>query len=176
LLKRRLLKRLEFHGIEYAPESVREEEFCYIPMGGALPDSEQRIVPFGGAANTVHPATGYQLCRMLCSSTDVAQALTTELRRPDFEPDAAAAAAHAALWPRASRLQRDFAVFGGEFLGSQPVATPAPEPESPSPRAPTRALPLTTEPRPSAPSPTQPGRDPARLLLRLLPARAAGVG
>lgn len=27
----------------------------------------------------------------------------------------------AALWPRASRLQRDFAVFGGEFLGSQPV-------------------------------------------------------
>ena len=82
LLKRRLLKRLEFHGIEFDPESVREEEYCYIPMGGALPDPEQRIVPFGGAANTVHPATGYQLCRMLCSSTDVARALTTELRRP----------------------------------------------------------------------------------------------
>ena len=60
----------EFHGIEFDPESVREEEYCYIPMGGALPDPEQRIVPFGGAANTVHPATGYQLCRMLCSSTD----------------------------------------------------------------------------------------------------------
>ena len=152
LLKRRLLKRLEFHGIEFEPESVREEEYCYIPMGGALPDPEQRIVPFGGAANTVHPATGYQLCRMLCSSTDVARALTTELRRPDFDPDAAAAAAHAALWPRASRLQRDFAVFGGEFLGAQPVATltqtqtqtltltltlttPAPSPESLDPRA-----------------------------------------
>jgi hypothetical protein len=109
---------------------VREEEYCYIPMGGALPDPEQRIVPFGGAANTVHPATGYQLCRMLCSSTDVAGALTAELRRPDFDPDAAAAAAHAALWPRASRLQRDFAVFGGEFLGSQPVALPPFDPET----------------------------------------------
>ena len=140
LLKRRLLARLAFHGVEYDPESVREEEYCYIPMGGALPDPEQRIVPFGGAANTVHPATGYQLCRMLCSSTDVAGALTAELRRPDFDPDAAAAAAHAALWPRSSRLQRDFAVFGGEFLGSQPVAilryhlkhSPNPNP-SPSP-------------------------------------------
>ena len=80
--------------------------------------------------------------------------ISAELRRPDFDPDAAAAAAHAALWPRASRLQRDFAVFGGEFLGAQPVATltltqtqtltltltltlttPAPSPESLDPRA-----------------------------------------
>jgi lycopene beta-cyclase len=27
-----------------------------------------------------------------------------------------------ALWPRSNRLQRDFAVFGGEFLGAQPVS------------------------------------------------------
>ena len=40
-------------------------------MGGALPDASQRVVPFGGAANTVPPSTGYQLCRMLASSTDV---------------------------------------------------------------------------------------------------------
>ena len=121
LLKRRLLARLAFHGISYDPDTVREEEYCYIPMGGELPDPAQRVVPFGGAANTVHPATGYQLCRMLCSSTDVAAALSAELKRADFDPDAAAAAGHAALWPRAARLQRDFAVFGGEFLGSQPV-------------------------------------------------------
>ena len=49
-------------------------------------------------------------------------ALANELRRADADPDAAAAAAHAALWPRANRLQRDFAVFGGEFLGAQPVS------------------------------------------------------
>lgn len=37
---------------------VEEEEYCYIPMGGELPDLTQRIVGFGGAANMVHPATG----------------------------------------------------------------------------------------------------------------------
>jgi len=121
-LKQRLIKRLEFHDIKYDPSSVREEEYCYIPMGGSLPEPSQRIVPFGGAANTVHPATGYQVCRMLASATSVAEALSTELRNANgFDPDAAASAAHAALWPSANRLQRDFAVFGGEFLGSQPV-------------------------------------------------------
>jgi lycopene beta-cyclase len=69
----------------------------------------------------VHPATGYQLCRLLASSRDLSKALSTELRREDFDPDAAAAAAYASLWTHANRLQRDFAVFGGEFLGSQPV-------------------------------------------------------
>ena len=121
-LKRRLIRRLAFHGIEYDEETVREEEYCYIPMGGTLPDMSQRVVPIGGAANTVHPATGYQLCRMLASSTGVADALTAELRKGDgFDPDAAAAAAHASLWPESNRLQRDFAVFGGEFLGAQRV-------------------------------------------------------
>ena len=75
MLKQRLLRRLDFHGIQYDPSSVREEEYCYIPMGGSLPEPSQRIVPFGGAANTVHPATGYQLCRMLASAPDVVSAL-----------------------------------------------------------------------------------------------------
>ena len=85
----------------------------------------------------VHPATGHQLCRMLASAPLLVDALSTELRRPDFDPDAAAAAGHAALWPRANRLQRDFAVFGGEFLGSQPVEIleDSSAPSSPSIRA-----------------------------------------
>jgi len=120
-LKRRLHKRLAFHGIAFDEASVREEEYCYIPMGGALPLPSQRIIPVGGAANTVHPATGYQLCRLLASSQDLATAMSAELRREDFDPDAAAAAAHASVWTEANRLQRDFAVFGGEFLGAQPV-------------------------------------------------------
>lgn len=37
---------------------VEEEEYCYIPMGGELPDLTQRVIGFGGAANMVHPATG----------------------------------------------------------------------------------------------------------------------
>ena len=56
-----------------------EEEFCYIPMGGNLPDLSQRVLAVGGAANTVHPATGYQLCRMLASSTDLASAISSNL-------------------------------------------------------------------------------------------------
>lgn len=121
-LKRRLEKRLEHLGITYDPAAVSEEEYCYIPMGGTLPVPSQRVVPIGGAANTVHPATGYQLCRLLASATGVADALSAELQRGDeFDPDAAAAAAHASLWPYSNRLQRDFAVFGGEFLGAVPV-------------------------------------------------------
>ena len=65
MLKRRLLKRLEFHGIEFALGSVREEEFCYIPMGGAMPTIPQRVVGFGGAAGLVHPATGYMISRTM---------------------------------------------------------------------------------------------------------------
>jgi len=80
-------------------------------MGGALPDPSQRVVAVGGAANTVHPATGYQMCRLLASSTILAAAISAELKRDKFQPDAAAAAAHAALWPRKLRLQRDFQVY-----------------------------------------------------------------
>ena len=176
-LKARLLARLAFHGIAYDEASVREEEYCYIPMGGALPDPAQRVVPFGGAANTVHPATGYQLCRMLASTTDLAGALGPELRKAEgavpshtrratpsasgapcaiqrdcivraagADADVAAAAAHAALWTRANRLQRDFAVFGGEFLGAQPVEVRVPRPR---PRAHAEP-PVPTSPSPCA--------------------------
>ena len=52
-----------------------------------------------------------QLCRMLASATPLAAALSAELRRGDaFDPDAAAAAGYASLWPTSLRLQRDFQV------------------------------------------------------------------
>lgn len=97
-----------------------EEEFCYIPMGGNLPDLSQRVLAVGGAANTVHPATGYQLCRMLASSTDLASAISSNLKS-GASADVAAAAGYRALWTPNHRYQRDFQVFGGEFLGAQPV-------------------------------------------------------
>ena len=90
-------------------------------MGGNLPDLSQRVIAVGGAAATVHPSTGYQLCRMLASSTELAATISSELGRADFAPDAAAAAAYRSLWPPALRYQRDFQVFGGEFLGDQKV-------------------------------------------------------
>lgn len=51
--KTRAMQRLAFHKIDVL--DVEEEEYCYIPMGGELPDSRQRIIPFGAAAKMVHP-------------------------------------------------------------------------------------------------------------------------
>jgi lycopene cyclase-like protein len=62
-LKRRLYKRLALWGTEVL--KVEEEEFCYIPMGGAMPTFPQRVVGFGGAAGLVHPATGYMISRTM---------------------------------------------------------------------------------------------------------------
>ena len=39
--KKRAYRRLEHHGINVL--GVEEEEFCYIPMGGELPDLSQRL-------------------------------------------------------------------------------------------------------------------------------------
>jgi hypothetical protein len=36
-----------------------------------------------------------------------------------FDPDVVARKAYAAVWPAQARLQRDFHVFGGEFLMQQ---------------------------------------------------------
>jgi len=120
-LKKRAMARLAHLGMKVRASSVQDEEYCYIPMGGNLPDLTQRVVAVGGAAATVHPSTGYQLNRMLAQSTDLAAALSSELRQPAFDPDAAAACGYRSLWPPQLRFQRDFQVFGGEFLGAQKV-------------------------------------------------------
>lgn len=97
--------------------SAKEDvELCYIPMGGPIPDPRQRIVAFGASAGLVHPATGYQLCRSLMASKEAAKAIGQSLREYPTNPDAAAAAAYAAVWGKSTSLQRDFMLFGAEFL------------------------------------------------------------
>jgi len=121
--KKRCLARLKFLGISVRPGSITEEEYCYIPMGGALPEPGQRVVAFGGAAVMVHPSTGYQLCRMMAGAKEVADAIGKGLSDPaGRRPDAVAAAAYEALWSPENQAQRDFAVFGGEFLMQLDVA------------------------------------------------------
>lgn len=115
--KKRCMARLDFLGVKVRPGTITDKEYCYIPMGGPLPEPGQRVIAFGGAAVMVHPATGYQLCRMMASSADVAEAIGRHLSTSgDFKPDAAAAAAYESMWSQANQAQRDFAVFGGEFL------------------------------------------------------------
>jgi lycopene beta-cyclase len=123
--KDRCLQRLSYHGIKIT--KWHEEEFCYIPMGGALPAKDQRIVAIGGAAAMVHPSTGYHLCRCLMGASDVADVIATELLKstnnnnPQLDLDRLAGRAYHALWSPANQRQRNFSVFGGEYLMKQNV-------------------------------------------------------
>ena len=117
--KDRCYRRLEHLGIQVT--KVYEEEFCYIPMGGALPAKDQRIIAVGGSAAMVHPSTGYHLCRCMMGAADVAQAVTNELKSENPNLDRAAASAYHSLWTPENIRQRNFAVFGGEFLMKQNV-------------------------------------------------------
>jgi hypothetical protein len=37
------------------------QEWSYIPVGGSLPNTEQKNLAFGSAASMVHPATGREI-------------------------------------------------------------------------------------------------------------------
>jgi lycopene beta-cyclase len=118
--KDRCFQRLEYHGIKVT--KVHEEEYCYIPMGGALPARDQRVLALGGAAAMVHASTGYHLCRCLMGAANMAEAIAKELsssKKPDL--DMVAAAAYHSIWSPENIRQRNFAVFGGEFLMKQNV-------------------------------------------------------
>ena len=77
-LKRRLYERLALWGTEVL--EVEEEEFCLIPMGGAMPRVPQRVVGFGGSAGLVHPATGYMVSRTWELAAETADAIVSALR------------------------------------------------------------------------------------------------
>ena len=117
--KERCMTRLEYLGIKVT--RIEEEEFCYIPMGGPLPAKDQRVIGFGGAAAMVHPSTGYHLCRAMMGAGAVANIIREELTNANWNPDRAAARAYNAIWSPTNIAQRNFAVFGGEFLMKQNV-------------------------------------------------------
>ena len=56
---------------------------------------------------------------MMACAKDVADAIALAGDKP---PDAMAAAAYEAIWSQQNQGQRDFAVFGGEFLMELDVA------------------------------------------------------
>lgn len=66
---------------------------------GELPDLTQRIVAFGGAANMVHPSTGYHACRMLAASSDLSAVIGQGVRGA-YPPDKIAAEAYKVLVPQ----------------------------------------------------------------------------
>jgi len=120
--KERCMTRLAHLGITVT--DIEEEEYCYIPMGGPLPVKDQRVVGFGGAAAMVHPSTGYHLCRAMMGAGAVARVIRDELSNAEvrgWNPDRAAARAYNAIWSPSNIAQRNFAVFGGEYLMKQNV-------------------------------------------------------
>jgi len=105
-LERRLRLRLRALGLRGREVAV---ERCVIPMGGALPDPDQRVVGFGGAAGMVHPATGYLMPRVLAGAPSLAGAVAGSLDADGSLPSEAARAGWEALWPADRR--RRYALF-----------------------------------------------------------------
>ena len=102
-LEDRLRARLAAAGAE--PADVEGYERCVFPMGGALPDRDARVIPFGAAAGMVHPASGYQVGAALVVAPALADALA-EAIAADAAAHQVAAAGWAAVWGRDRRAQR----------------------------------------------------------------------
>lgn len=113
LLEARLRRRCSALGI--ATDRIVETEQVWIPMGGALPSLNQRVVGFGAAAGMVHPATGYLLPRALGTAPALADALVGSLGAGEA-PARAARCAWDALWPADRRRRHALLRFGMEIL------------------------------------------------------------
>eukprot|EP00871_Galdieria_phlegrea_P003801 jgi/Galph1/4421/GphlegSOOS_G3042.1 len=112
-LKERLLKRLEF--LQIKVKNVIDEEYCLIPMGGALPQLDQEVLGFGGSAGMVHPATGYMFSRTMNLASCVAHTIKKFIHS-ETSSTRIAKSVWNELWSGERLLQRSFFQFGGEYL------------------------------------------------------------
>ncbi len=91
------------------------EERCEIPMGTALPVADQPTLAFGAAAGFVHPATGYQMARMLRAGPMVADAIADGLH-DEREPAEVSRRCWEVMWPASRRRARRLLLFGMDAL------------------------------------------------------------
>lgn len=114
VLERRLYQRLQSLGIEVT--AVHEVERCLFPMTLPLPDLQQPLLAFGGAASMVHPASGYMVGALLRRAPGLATALAQALGDPHNSPQQIARAGWQELWS-ADRLRKYYLYrFGLEKL------------------------------------------------------------
>ena len=118
LLKERLRRRLAQRGITV--ERIDHEELCLFPMNLPLPDLDQRVVGFGGAASMVHPASGYLVGSLLRRAPDLADAIAAALADPALDGAAVARQAWGGLWPLELRRRHALFRFGLEKLMRYP--------------------------------------------------------
>ncbi|WP_254940453.1 lycopene beta cyclase [Cyanobium sp. Morenito 9A2] len=120
VLKERLTRRLAARGVEAL--EVQHEEHCLFPMNLPLPDLEQPVVGFGGAASMVHPASGYMVGALLRRAPDLAAAIAAGLADPELCSAELARRAWAGLWPLELRRKHALYRFGLEKLMRFPEA------------------------------------------------------
>ncbi|MGB5134705.1 MAG: lycopene beta cyclase [Prochlorococcaceae cyanobacterium] len=114
-LQERLQRRLAHRGVRV--EQVEHEEFCLFPMNLPLPDLQQPVLGFGGAASMVHPASGYMVGSLLRRAPAVAEAVAGLLRaQPQAGSARLAQAGWQALWPLELRRKHALYQFGLEKL------------------------------------------------------------
>ena len=67
----------------------------------------------------VHPSTGYHICRCLMGASELAKVVSDRSMWSNL--DRVSGKAYNALWSPSNQRQRNFAVFGGEYLMKQNV-------------------------------------------------------
>jgi lycopene beta-cyclase len=112
-LKDRLQKRLRADGVEVS--EIHHTEHCLFPMNLPLPDLNQRVLGFGGAASMVHPATGYMVGAMLRRAPDVAGAIANSMANGD-KGSAIARVGWQTLWTTERLRKHHIYQFGLETL------------------------------------------------------------
>ncbi|PSS36417.1 Lycopene epsilon cyclase [Actinidia chinensis var. chinensis] len=118
LLKKKLISRLETMGVRIL--KIYEEEWSYIPVGGSLPNTEQKNLAFGAAASMVHPATGYSVVRSLSEAPKYASVISKILKQGHSKEkiyqsrstENISMQAWNTLWPQERKRQRAFFLFG----------------------------------------------------------------
>ncbi|XP_030465233.1 lycopene epsilon cyclase, chloroplastic [Syzygium oleosum] len=118
VLKEKLMLRLETLGVRIT--KTYEEEWSYIPVGGSLPNTEQKNLAYGAAASMVHPATGYSVVRSLSEAPNYASAIANILKAGQVKGTHAykrsngniSMQAWNTLWPLERKRQRAFFLFG----------------------------------------------------------------
>lgn len=114
VLEKRLYQRLAFRGVQV--KEVLHIERCLFPMNMPLPNFNQPVVGFGGAASMVHPASGYMVGALLRRAPAVADAIAQSLNTGHPTPAQTAQAAWQALWPKEKVRKHYLYLFGLEKL------------------------------------------------------------
>lgn len=113
VLQRRLRRRLSSRGAR--PVHIEARERCHIPMGTPITSPQPPVVGFGASAGLVHPATGYQMTRMLRAGPALADELAVGFTE-GWSPATLCQRAFQVLWPTSVRRARRLLMFGRDIL------------------------------------------------------------